>query len=77
VHRVEALWTKILGVSLILLGLMLFVSPYISYTTRENISHTPLKVKREKTITIPPLVSILIIAAGIATLILATRSPRR
>jgi hypothetical protein len=48
VHPVEALWTRILGVSLILLGLFLFVSHSISYTTREQIGHTALKIKKRQ-----------------------------
>lgn len=76
-HKVEALWTKILSVLLILLGLMLFASPQIPYTTREELPHTAFKVKREKTIVIPRPVSVAIIAAGVAALILASRSPRQ
>jgi hypothetical protein len=73
VPRVEAIWTKILAVLLILLGLTLFASPYISYTTREQIGHTPLKVKREKTLHVPRPVAVAIIVTGVAALVLASQ----
>jgi uncharacterized membrane protein HdeD (DUF308 family) len=76
VHRVEALWTKIVGILLILLGVMLFASPFISYTTSERIAHTPLSVKRQKALIVPLPISALIIAAGVVTLILASRKPQ-
>jgi hypothetical protein len=76
VHRVEALWTKIVGILLILLGVTLFASPFISYTTSERLTHTPLSVKREKTLTVTRPVSVLIIVAGVVTLLLGSRSPR-
>ena len=75
-HRVEALWLKILGVLLILLGLTLFATPAITYTTREEIAHTRLKVKREKTIVIPRPVAVVIIGAGVVALVVASRKPQ-
>jgi hypothetical protein len=76
VHRLEALWVKIVGILLILLGVTLLASPFISYTKSERIAHTPLKVKREKTLMVPVPVSAMIIAAGVVTLILASRNAR-
>jgi len=73
VHRVEAIWTNILGILLIVLGLTLFVSPYISYSTREQIAHTPVTVKREKTFVVPRPVAVTILVAGVAALVLASR----
>ena len=35
-HRLKALWTKIVGFLLILLGFMLFVSPYVHYSTEKT-----------------------------------------
>ena len=75
VQRAEALWLRILGVLLILLGLALLASPEITYTTREQLPHTPLSVKREKTIIIPRPVAVLIIGAGVAALLVSSRSP--
>jgi len=77
VHRVEAIWTKILGVLLILLGRVLFASPYVQYSTREHLGNTPLSVRREKSFAVPRLVSVVIIAAGIVALVLASRKPRQ
>jgi hypothetical protein len=37
VQRAEAVWLRILGVLLILLGLALLASPEITYTTREQL----------------------------------------
>ena len=76
-HRVEALWIKIVGTLLILLGLVLLASPYVHYTTRENLGHTEFNVKREKLLVVPRPASALIIAAGVATIIIASRNPRQ
>jgi hypothetical protein len=64
VHRVEVLLMRIIGVLLVLLGLALFASPYIPYTTREQIGNTDLSVKRKKTIVVPRPVSAIIVAGG-------------
>jgi len=77
VHRVEALWLKILGVLVILLGLVLLASPRIPYATREEIGHTGLKVRRGKVIIIPHPVAVLIIGAGVLALTLASRKPQQ
>ena len=77
VQRVEALWTKILGVLLILLGLTLFASPQVTYTRRETVIHTQttdITAKRQKTITVPRPVSVLIIGAGVLAFVYASRS---
>ena len=79
-HRVEARWMKTLRVLLILLGLTLFASPHVSYTRREIAIHTRekgFKVERQKTLTIPRPVSLAIITAGVVTVMLASRNPRR
>ncbi|MGH7555978.1 MAG: hypothetical protein ACREMQ_23490 [Longimicrobiales bacterium] len=75
VPGVEAAWTKIIGVLLILLGLALCASPQIRYNTREELPNTPLSVKREKTAVIPRPVALLIMGAGVTVLILAGRKP--
>jgi uncharacterized membrane protein YfcA len=77
VQQAEALWLKILGVLLILLGLVLFASPRIPYTTREEIPHTRLKVKREKTIIIPRPVAVVIVGAGVLALVFVSSKPQR
>jgi hypothetical protein len=84
VRRAETLWLRINGVLLILLGLALLVSPRISYTRTEKVIHTPsteVTAKRQKTIVIPRPVGVLIIGAGVTTLILwggslSSASPR-
>jgi hypothetical protein len=77
VHRVEAVWLRIVGVLLIALGAVLFASPYISYSTREHIKNTPLPVKREKTLAVPRPVAVLIIAAGVTVLASASRKQQQ
>jgi hypothetical protein len=80
VHRVEAVWTRILGVLLILLGLTLFALPRVSYTARETVIHTQttdVTAKRQKTITVPLPVSGLIIGLGVLALIYAGRGSRQ
>jgi hypothetical protein len=73
VHRVEAVWLRIVGVLLIALGAVLFASPYVSYSTREHLRNTPLSVKREKTLAVPWPVAGLTIAAGVIVLAIAGR----
>jgi uncharacterized membrane protein HdeD (DUF308 family) len=70
---VQTVWTRILGVLLLLLGLTLFGSPEIDYTRREKIPNSPLTVKGEKIIVVPRPVALLIIGAGVMTLILARK----
>jgi len=79
VRRVEALWLKIIGILLILLGLTLFVSPSITYRTRERVIHTDsidVTAKRQKTLLIPRAVGALVIIAGVTALIFANRKPQ-
>jgi hypothetical protein len=71
VRRAEAIWTRILGIALILLGATLLVSPYFAYTTRERIPHTQFSVKREKTLMAPRPVGVLIVALGATALFIA------
>jgi hypothetical protein len=76
VRQAEALWLKIIGV---LLGLVPFASPRVTYTTREKVVDTEslgVTVKRQKTVVIPRAVALLTIAAGAAALILASRNPQ-
>ncbi len=77
VRRLEALWTRIVGVLLILLGLTLIFSPQIGYTTREKIPHTQYSVKHEKAIVIPTAAAVVVIGAGAIALLLATRKPQQ
>jgi uncharacterized membrane protein len=79
VRRAEALWLKIIGVLLILLGLVLFTSARVTYTTREKVVDTRsfgVTVKRQKTVVIPRTVALLTVAAGVGALILASRNPQ-
>jgi hypothetical protein len=77
VHRVEAAWLRIVGVLLIALGAVLFASPYISYSAREQLRNTPLSVKREKTFAVPRPIAVFIIAAGVTVLAIASRKAQR
>jgi hypothetical protein len=79
VTRAETLWMKIIGVAPILLGLTLFASPQIMYSTRERVIHTDsidVTAKRQKTVFVPRVVGLLIIGVGVTALILASRKPR-
>jgi len=76
VQRAEALWMKIIGVLLILLGLTLFASPRINYHAREKVIHTgsiDITANRQKTVVIPRVVASLIVGAGVFALVLAMR----
>ena len=77
--RAEALWLKIIGVLLILVGLVLFASPRIVYSAREKFIHTDsvdVTAKRQKTLAVPRSLALLTIAAGIAVIVVGGRRPR-
>ena len=79
VQRAEALWMKIVGVLLILLGLTLFASPRITYHAKEKVIHTgsiDIAGKRQKTVIVPRVVASLVIGAGVIVLVLASRKPQ-
>ena len=76
VSRAESIWLRIIGVLLILLGLVLLASPAVTYSTKEQFGHTPLKIKREKTVAIPWPVAVLVITAGVVAFIGAGRSAK-
>ena len=74
--RAEELWLKIIGVLLILLGMVLFASPTVSYTTREKVVKTGslgVTAKHQKTVVIPRLVSMLTVGVGFIVLVIAKR----
>ena len=74
--RAEVVWIKILGVLLIVLGLVLFISPRVTYTRGEQIPNTRFTVKREKAIVVPRPAAVLIVGFGVAALVFAGRSGR-
>jgi len=79
VQRAQAVWMKILGILLILVGLTLFATPLITYSRREKVidaGSTAVTAKREKTLVIPRAIALLIIGAGVMALIVA-RNPER
>jgi len=78
VQRAEALWMKIIGVLLILLGLTLFASPRITYHVKEKVIHTgsiDLTADRQKTVVMPRVAASLIIGVGVIVFVLASRKP--
>jgi hypothetical protein len=77
VHRIEAVWLRIVGGLLIALGVVLFASPYVAYSEREHLRNTPLAVKREKSFAVPKPVAVLIIAAGVTVIGIAGRKPQQ
>ena len=67
---------RIVGVLLILLGLILFVSPQVRYSSKEKIAHTgslEITAKRQKVVVVPRPVSFLIVGAGVMLIIFASR----
>ena len=72
-RRLEALGLRTISVLLILLGITLFLSPRVFYTTHEQIRNTRFRVQREKVVRIPRPVSVLIAAGGIVLWILLQR----
>lgn len=72
-RRLEVLGLRIIGVLLILLGITLFLSPRVSYSTHEQVRNTRYRVLREKVLIIPRPVAIMIAAGGAAVWILMQR----
>ena len=72
--RAESLWLKILGALLVLLGVVLFVSPRINYTSRKEIAHNDsidITAKGNTTIVIPRALSLLLAAGGVTIFVLS------
>lgn len=77
--RPEALWLKIIGVLLILVGIVLFASPTVTYTSREKVINTgslDVTAKHQKAVVIPRPVSVLTVGLGVIALVIATRKPQ-
>jgi predicted S18 family serine protease len=71
-----ALWMKILGVLMILLGLTLLASPQIWYTQRTKVAVSPtteVTSKGERVMVVPRVAAVVIVAAGFAALYAARR----
>jgi uncharacterized membrane protein YdcZ (DUF606 family) len=76
VQRAEAVWLRIIGVLLVLVGLTLLASPLIMYGTREKIIDTPsvhVSAQRHRAVVVPRVVSALIIGAGVLVFVLGSR----
>ena len=79
VKRAEAVWMRIIGILLVLVGLTLLASPLITYRTREKVIHTDsvdISAKRQKTVVIPRAFSVLTIGAGILVFVLGSKKPQ-
>jgi hypothetical protein len=77
--RAEVLWLKIIGTLLILLGMVLFASPTVTYTTREKVVDTgslDVTAKRQKAVVIPRPVSVLTMGVGFIVLVITKRKPQ-
>lgn len=70
------LW-RIIGALLILVGVVIFISPQINYTARENIPHTDLIVKRPKTLVIPRALAVFVVGGGVLAIAVGGRRRRR
>jgi hypothetical protein len=70
----------LIGIALLALGLIALAYQGITYTTRENVVDLgPLKVtaQKEKTIPLPPIPGGLVLAGGIALVVVASRTSTR
>ena len=76
VERSLAVWTRVLGVLLIVLGTVLLLAPDVTYDWRERVLHTPsvdVTARRERVIVVPRALSVLVIGAGIVALVAARK----
>lgn len=71
--RAQTVWTRILGILLIVLGLTLLASPQITYNTNERLGHTKFSVQREKSIVVPRPIAALIALSGVVVLVMSGR----
>jgi uncharacterized membrane protein YdcZ (DUF606 family) len=79
VQRAEGVWMRIIGILLVLLGLTLLASPLVTYGTREKVIDTEsvdVTAKRQKTVVVPRVVSVLVIGAGVLVFVLGSRRPQ-
>jgi hypothetical protein len=77
VERLLALWTRILGVLLVLLGIVLLIEPEVMLRWRERALRTPsveVTTKRERVIVIPRVLAVVIIGVGIVVFVKARKS---
>lgn len=71
-----AFWARVVGVLLVVLGLVLLLAPDVTYYWRERVLHTPsvdVMARRERVIVIPPVIAVLVIGAGIVTLVMGSK----
>ena len=76
VERPLAFWARIVGVLLVMLGLAMLVAPEVTYHWRERVLHTPsvdVTARRERVIFVSPVIAVLVIGAGIVTLVMARK----
>jgi hypothetical protein len=76
VGRLELLGLRIVSVLLVLLGITLFLSPRIAYTTHEKIRSTQYKVQRDQVILVRRPVAVAVAAGGVLIWILVARKTR-
>lgn len=74
--RAQTVWTKILGILLIVLGLTLLASPLVTYTRNEQLGNTRFSVKRDKYFLVPWPMAALIACSGVVLLAISGRSSR-
>jgi hypothetical protein len=75
-ERSLALWTRILGVLLVLLGIVLLIEPEVMLRWRERALRTPsveVTAKRERVIVVPRVVAVVIIGVGIVVFVRARK----
>ena len=75
-RRAEAVWWRIIGVLLILVGAVLLANPRVNYSKSEQIPQSQYSVSTPKVLVVPRVISALIVAAGVATLVFAGSSSR-
>jgi hypothetical protein len=76
-ERSLALWTRILGVLLVLLGAVLLIEPEVMVRWRERVLRTPsveVTAKRERVIVVPRVVAVIILGVGIVVFVRASKS---
>jgi uncharacterized membrane protein YidH (DUF202 family) len=76
-RQAEAVWWRIIGVLLILVGALLLANPRVNYSKSQQIPQTKYSVSTPKILVVPRVVAGLIVAAGLATLAFTGSSARR
>ena len=75
-ERSLALWMRILGVLLVVLGLVMLIAPDVTVQWRERVLHTSsvdVTAKRERVVVVPRVLATMLVVAGVVVVVRARK----